>query len=51
MTNQKKMMHWGNFKYFKKTSYKNFYSKIDLHVKLFLGNGLVVLFQSNPFGS
>jgi hypothetical protein len=35
-----------------KNKLQTVHSKIHLHVKVFLGEkGLVVLFQSNPFGS
>jgi hypothetical protein len=44
-------MHWGTFKYFlyklQEISFKNSFAR-----KFFLGEkGLVILFQSNPFGS
>jgi hypothetical protein len=47
---KKTLMHWGKFNIFFEISYKFFYEKIHLHVKVIFGKRTQFFFQSNPFG-
>jgi hypothetical protein len=51
MTNKKKMMHWGRFKYFRKQVRKTFIQNSFACKSFFGEKGHAILFQSNPFDS